>query len=164
MKRPTKAIRPHANTDWCSCRTTSIAKKSNIMCSTFQLNLHHDADTAFEPARLLHFHSDQQPSVPTNAIQFGGVPNAYVDAIRQQRADRQQECVLPNLPQISGANIKTVLISVLVRIQRVTMSNCKHLPTPSSYSAASPQQQWHSLTELLCSNDIARYTQGTYSG
>ena len=37
--------------------------------------------------------------LPTNAIQFEVLPNACADAIRQQPADRQLECSLPNLPQ-----------------------------------------------------------------
>ena len=59
---------------------------------------------------------------------------ALTPSANSQPADRQLECSLPNLPLISGANIAA------------SWHHCKHLPTPGSYSAASPQQHWHSLT------------------
>ena len=79
---------------------------NQISCAQHhRLNLHHNADTVFELALLLHSHSDSSPLPTNNMVQFEVVPNACADAIRQQPADRQLECSLPNLPQISGASI-----------------------------------------------------------
>ena len=58
-----------------------------------RLNLHHNTETVFTFALILHSHSDPS-SQPTNAVQFEVVPNAWADTIRQQPANRQLECSL----------------------------------------------------------------------
>ena len=126
MKKSTKAIRPRASKVWRFCRSTSTATQSNIyhvpniidwICIT----------TLTQSSSLLYscipIASDPSP-LPTNAIQFDVVPNACADAIHQQPADKQLECGLPCISQISGANIAA------------SWHHCKHLPTPGSCSAA----------------------------
>ena len=89
---------------------------NQISCAQrHQLDLHH---AVFEPALHLHSHSDPSP-LPTNAIQFGVVPNACAAAIRQQPADKQLECSLPNLQL---ADLRCKYCCILTPLQAFTDS------------------------------------------
>ena len=128
--------------DSSTCKEQMVLLPLSIHCNTIKYHVLNIIDwicittlthTVFEPALpycCIPIAARPQP-LPTNAIQFEVVPNA--DVIRQQPADRQLECSLPNLPQISGANIAAYHYKHFLMRQVATLS------------AASPQQHRHSL-------------------